>query len=265
MDRLSFFGGALSKGRKPPPKYPPYALFLFFSSHRLTIGNRPTEDSHEKPGRSLSRYLGSQSGKKGSTTSQQTSPITPAGAIGAARSETASPSPSADAREASNAMKPNADYKEIALPAVLRKRSIPSADTQTMVANASSNAVDLKAGQSILDQIGRPDHSGWMRKKGERYNSWKLRYFVLRGPHLYYLKSDSKAVRPSFLHHLQKDCINEGFGFRRRRSRDILIRLDIRFLRMRMRIRDDTGLGLCMIVRDRISLARMSRWSFGSG
>ncbi|KZT37537.1 hypothetical protein SISSUDRAFT_1034075 [Sistotremastrum suecicum HHB10207 ss-3] len=179
IDRLSFFGGALSKGRKPPPKYP------------------PTDDSHggEKPQRSLSRYLGSQSSKKGSTTPQQTSPITPASAINApSRSQTASPSPSASApTELKASASAQAEYKEISLPAVLRKRSIPSADTQRMVASASSNAVDLKAGQSILDQIGRPDHSGWMRKKGERYNSWKLRYFVLRGPHLYYLKSDSKA------------------------------------------------------------------------
>jgi len=32
-----------------------------------------------------------------------------------------------------------------------------------------------------------------MRKKGERYNTWKLRYLILKGPHLYYLASDSKA------------------------------------------------------------------------
>lgn len=52
----------------------------------------------------------------------------------------------------------------------------------------------LKPGQSILDQIGEPDHVGWMRKRGDRYNSWKNRYFVLKGPHMYCLKSDSKAV-----------------------------------------------------------------------
>lgn len=174
------------------------SIFMIFCE---ADGGCRTDDSHggEKPQRSLSRYLGSQSSKKGSTTPQQTSPITPASAINApSRSQTASPSPSASApTELKASASAQAEYKEISLPAVLRKRSIPSADTQRMVASASSNAVDLKAGQSILDQIGRPDHSGWMRKKGERYNSWKLRYFVLRGPHLYYLKSDSKAVRPS--------------------------------------------------------------------
>lgn len=34
-----------------------------------------------------------------------------------------------------------------------------------------------------------------MRKRGENYNTWKNRYFVLKGPHLYWLKSDSASVR----------------------------------------------------------------------
>lgn len=56
----------------------------------------------------------------------------------------------------------------------------------------------IKQGQSILDQIGEPDHAGWMRKRGLRYNSWKARYFVLQGPHLYCLRSSNKAVRISY-------------------------------------------------------------------
>ena len=59
---------------------------------------------------------------------------------------------------------------------------------------ANGDVVPVKQGQSILEQIGEPDHSGWMRKKGERYNSWRMRYFVLTGPHLYCLRSNSKAV-----------------------------------------------------------------------
>lgn len=54
--------------------------------------------------------------------------------------------------------------------------------------------VALMPGQSVLDQIGRPDHAGWLRKKGVRYNTWKLRYLVLKGPHLYYLRSNSRSV-----------------------------------------------------------------------
>ena len=63
---------------------------------------------------------------------------------------------------------------------------------------ASPTTGSLKSGQSILEQIGQPDHKGWMRKKGEHYNTWKSRYFVLKGPHLYWLKSNNTSVRVAF-------------------------------------------------------------------
>jgi hypothetical protein len=66
-------------------------------------------------------------------------------------------------------------------PALLRKRGSPMPGT-------------LKPGMGMLDQIGEPDYSGWMRKRGDRYNNWKQRYFILKGPHLYYLRSNSKTV-----------------------------------------------------------------------
>jgi|SRR6267154_5471312 len=68
---------------------------------------------------------------------------------------------------------------------VLRKASLPTTGS-------------FKSGQSILEQIGQPDHKGWMRKKGERYNTWKTRYFVLKGPHLYWLRSNNTSVRVAF-------------------------------------------------------------------
>jgi hypothetical protein len=49
-------------------------------------------------------------------------------------------------------------------------------------------------GANIMDRIGEPDHTGWMRKRGERFNSWKNRYFILKGPHLYFLRSNNKSV-----------------------------------------------------------------------
>ncbi|KAF8215872.1 hypothetical protein K438DRAFT_1914754 [Mycena galopus ATCC 62051] len=83
-------------------------------------------------------------------------------------------------------------------PALLRKRTSSShatdaAKASTAVSVATNGAVKLKAGMSVLEQIGETDHTGWMRKKGERYNSWKLRYFLLKGPDLYYLKTSSKS------------------------------------------------------------------------
>ncbi len=82
-------------------------------------------------------------------------------------------------------------------PALLRKRTSSITENPTRVTLAALNAAggpNLKAGQSILEQIGTPDHNGWMRKKGDRYNAWKLRYFILKGPHLYWLRSNNKSV-----------------------------------------------------------------------
>ena len=42
---------------------------------------------------------------------------------------------------------------------------------------------------AALKQIGTPDHSGHLKKKGDTIG-WKTRFFVLKGAHLYYLKSE---------------------------------------------------------------------------
>jgi hypothetical protein len=88
--------------------------------------------------------------------------------------------------------------KESKDPAVLRKRttSMPMSAPNDNLPPRGMQA--LKPGQSIFEQIGDPDHSGWMRKKGDRYNSWKSRYFVLKGSDLYILKSADKSVRILF-------------------------------------------------------------------
>jgi hypothetical protein len=79
-------------------------------------------------------------------------------------------------------------------PAVPRKRTSPGANSDLAKAANGMMISPLKPGRSILEQIGEPDHAGWMRKKGDHYSSWKSRYFVLKGPHLYCLKSNSKTV-----------------------------------------------------------------------
>lgn len=76
--------------------------------------------------------------------------------------------------------------------ASLRKRK---ASNVTVTPLQQAAGVTLKPGKSILDQIGRPDHAGWLRKKsGRYYSTWKLRYFVLKGPQLFYISSDRRSV-----------------------------------------------------------------------
>lgn len=60
--------------------------------------------------------------------------------------------------------------------------------TQEMLVEESQA---VKEGENLMEKIGKADYSGWMQKKGEKYNSWKQRFFVLKGVHLYYLKSES--------------------------------------------------------------------------
>lgn len=143
-------------------------------------------------------------------------------------------------------------------PALLRKRTssqdggIPTRGMQA-----------LKPGQSILQQIGQPDHVGWMRKKGDRYNSWKQRYFVLKGPHLYILKSESKSVSTSVV--CCGICFELFSSCRKRRSRDMSTSLGTRFLPMRILILDDMASESYMTPTRRIFSARPNRELSGSG
>ncbi|KAJ3753070.1 hypothetical protein EV360DRAFT_54086 [Lentinula raphanica] len=191
-ERLSIFGGTFSgmgKGRKPPPRAneetsaPPVDKSNSGSSFHLPRFATGPRKSSARPG--------SSSGPKDKEKSSRDllSPIKDISKHDPTllRKRTSSypgPNPSADAS--------------------VKKRSTSDSSPQT---NGNTNGASkangsggndgpmspLKPGQSILDQIGEPDHAGWMRKKGDRYNSWKLRYFVLKGPHMYYLRSDSHA------------------------------------------------------------------------
>jgi hypothetical protein len=108
--------------------------------------------------------------------------------------------------------------KDHASSGVLRKRTLSGDSRQPGAAGASptnptteagrtSGAVTLKPDEDVLKQLkeimGDEDHSGFMFKKGERYNTWKNRFFFLKGPHLYYLRSVhvSLAFNTSIVQH----------------------------------------------------------------
>ncbi|KAJ7654825.1 hypothetical protein B0H17DRAFT_993337 [Mycena rosella] len=171
-DRLSIFGASFggTLGRKPAPRY-----------------SGGPED--EKADKSSSGFTLPRLSRKNGR------PTTPGGPPRLPQSPQASPDPAPA----------NGSHPAPANPALLRKRTSSSHATDaTKAASAAtaSTAVNapagsavskLKPGQSILEQIGEPDHVGWMRKKGDRYNSWKLRYFILKGPDFYCLKTSNKS------------------------------------------------------------------------
>ncbi|KAG5635290.1 hypothetical protein H0H81_011818 [Sphagnurus paluster] len=182
-DRLSIFGGTFSgslggKSRKPPPKY---------------AGSNSTDGTHDEHGSDKSSLftiprLHSSGSRKVSSTQS-----TPNG----------TPKNGHKEPKVKDSPKPvMLSVREPRDPALLRKRTSsapPPSDakhaTNTHVSAMVAAGLEspLKQGQSILAQIGEADHSGWMRKKGERYNSWKLRYFIIKGQHMYYLRSNSPS------------------------------------------------------------------------
>lgn len=86
--------------------------------------------------------------------------------------------------------------------------SVKSVDpaTEAMMRKRDSKVMD----GNLMDKIGRPDHSGWMRKKGEKYNTWKMRFFVLKGTYLYYLKSEAVRKGALLVHNPSTDEFPAG-------------------------------------------------------
>ncbi|KAF4619419.1 hypothetical protein D9613_004857 [Agrocybe pediades] len=174
-DRLSIFGTTFSgslggKSRKPPP---------------VAYGD---DHSHDRTSKFSLPRLGGSSIRKASSNSNR--PTTP----------NLSPKEVGLGYDSSNKEQEKETLKNSN---TLRKRTVsaPHHPVGASVSQSTEGAEEpvngatgmVKQGQSILEQIGEPDHVGWMRKKGDRYNSWKLRYFVLKGPHLYILRSNNKS------------------------------------------------------------------------
>ncbi|KAG2143625.1 hypothetical protein DEU56DRAFT_791632 [Suillus clintonianus] len=177
-ERHSLFGGtfttSLGKGRKPPPR----------TSPSLT-DESPMEKSSTL---NLSRLY-----------SSKKPPARPSTSDGSLSSTLRNPSRS-DSLDEKKKLREKEKTSE-----KLRDKDV---DSQTLKEKESSAASKkhadgpesqsrgpstFKPGKSIIDQIGTPDHQGWMRKKGDHYNAWKVRYFVIKGPHLYILRSDNKT------------------------------------------------------------------------
>ncbi|CAG8779433.1 2193_t:CDS:2, partial [Gigaspora margarita] len=60
------------------------------------------------------------------------------------------------------------------------------------------NSMDLE----VLKSMGEPDYEGWLKKQGDKYKTWKSRYFILKGVDLYYLKNNKDIHRPKLKGHI---------------------------------------------------------------
>lgn len=172
-------------------------IFIYFFIHSADFGETFIEKTTSKF--SLPR-LGSNSLRKSSSGQR---PSTPTGFTSSSTTATTT-SPNKPGKEFVDLSPKQDRVKKERDSTVLRKRTISSptsanggGDGGDVQSPAESTSGLVKPGQSILEQIGEPDHVGWMRKRGDRYNSWRNRYFVLKGPHMYCMRSDSKSVSPS--------------------------------------------------------------------
>ncbi|TIB96809.1 PH-domain-containing protein [Wallemia mellicola] len=75
-------------------------------------------------------------------------------------------------------------------------------DTISISSDKRRSVVDITNFQeregTALQKIGRCDCKGWMKKRGDRYG-WKMRYFVLKGSQLFYLKNENDKQLKGFI------------------------------------------------------------------
>ncbi|GAA5948231.1 hypothetical protein JCM3775_001731 [Rhodotorula graminis] len=162
-EKGSFFGTALplpGRSRKPPPRVP---SALLIDSDGAVARPRPRSSYQDRAKRStrlFSSFGPGSSSDKASPTSLSSPRSRPSNStLGGGR----------DA------------------PTTMTVKSVDPATREMLREKA-----ELVTSGNLMDKIGRPDHSGWMRKRGEKYNTWKMRFFVLKGTYLYYLKSEAE-------------------------------------------------------------------------
>jgi len=80
-----------------------------------------------------------------------------------------------------------------------KRRIAQASNNSHLVVGKDSVGVGAMQNASVVHRIGEPDHVGWLRKKNDRYNFWKPRFFILKGQRLYWFKSVKLSVSVSRL------------------------------------------------------------------
>lgn len=174
------FAGALRRERKPPPRVPSALISdeMAIQANESARRERLTKSRNSDKSRRSSRLFNFGSGSERSETEAPKPQQPPT------RERRAAPVPPSTATAATNPSHASPMTEQIVDPV-----------TAAMLERDPERVV----GGHLLTQIGRPDHSGWMAKRGERYPTWKQRFFVLKGPHLYYLKSETENRIKGFI------------------------------------------------------------------
>ncbi|KAL4403049.1 actin filament polymerization regulator [Malassezia pachydermatis] len=112
-----------------------------------------------------------------------------------------SPSPKMESRSRFPLLSPRPKQTQVSAPsgAAPSKSQIsapmPVGTTTAAAAGVGSGAAAATASTTtVLSKIGPVDKQGWIKKRGERYNTWNARYLVLQGNDLLVLR-DPNAVK----------------------------------------------------------------------
>ncbi|KAL0581475.1 hypothetical protein V5O48_000516 [Marasmius crinis-equi] len=181
----SAFGGSLGKSRKPPPRYNGDDVGALSGSEKEKSGSAfhlPRLKPSGRPGSSAGRP-GTSGGKDKEKHDKHKAEV----------EESKDKEKEKDRPTSSGSDRQLLRKRTSSYPGPNKEKGTLADGGKPKGGEGDVHKSPLKPGQSVLEQIGEPDHAGWMRKKGDRYNSWKLRYFVLKGAHLYYLRSDSTS------------------------------------------------------------------------
>lgn len=71
---------------------------------------------------------------------------------------------------------------------LVRSSFSPTSKMQTVIPAPTRASVDSLAQRSAMPDV-MPDMEGWLNKQGDKYKTWNRRWFVLKGPNLFYFKS----------------------------------------------------------------------------
>ncbi|KAG0167078.1 polar growth protein [Apophysomyces sp. BC1034] len=78
---------------------------------------------------------------------------------------------------------------------IMRGSYTPTSKPQNILPVASRRSADsISQRASFADSNVTPDMEGWLHKQSDKYKTWNKRWFVLKGPNLFYFKSP-KDVR----------------------------------------------------------------------
>lgn len=212
-DRLSLFGTAFGRTRKPPPRY---STYVFIEIPALICTDGP-ESNRSTDGGDDGTYEKGEKEKPASTFSRLYHIGDRKSSISKHDVEELSARQVALDRAASPADTPTKLSKEEKDRALLRKRTSGGETPKSPTPAPSSNGPGLIRGRSVIEQIGTPDFNGWLMKKGEHYNTWKNRYCILKGHNLYWMRSNNNAVRTNLSDLLLR--AEADFYFRRPRSK----------------------------------------------